>query len=742
MVTAMGIIHVLDTELSNKIAAGEVVERPASVAKELVENSIDAGATTITIELRNGGVSYLRVTDNGKGMNKDDAGICFLRHATSKIQTDEDLDAIYTLGFRGEALSSIGAVAQVSLYTKQKDGEGICVTCCGGEILSSEEAGIPDGTSVIVENLFYNTPARLKFLKKDATEAGYITDIITRCIFAHPEISFRLIVNGKEKLFSPGDSNLKNSVYTAYGKDYAKGMLEVDYEANGVHVTGLIGKGNISRPNRNYQSFFVNKRYIKSAMIFRAVEDAYKNQIMIGKFPVAVLNIEINPQLMDINVHPTKLEVKFANEKDVRNAVYYGVKNALYALPNVPEITRVDEETGEILFERDTSKEQLDLSEIAKNLPKNIKEYPKKETSQRPKNKFKINLNGEDESSYITGSDLKSNDKQKRDKYIKDNKSNINPFSESVKRAFNDGIFDEPMYQEEEGKPIVSIGITKQIARNDEEQVSSILSFNDAAADEKIIEAGAEKRIGENDESIVELTEAAEQQPELVEKSEEFKAEITDAAEFRSEAAYTSETDEPENIFNEEYFRVAGQIFDTYIIVEKDNKMLLIDQHAAHERLMYEELRRDMAQKQVMSQMLIEPVIIRLSSNEFSEFEECKETLYDMGFECEVFGDSEVIIRGVPGELEASEADELLVELITNSSKSKHELITEKYERMLYTIACKAAIKANHRLSKVEMEQLVRRIFALKNINTCPHGRPIVITMSKKEIEKEFKRIV
>lgn len=742
MVTAMGIIHVLDTELSNKIAAGEVVERPASVAKELVENSIDAGATTITIELRNGGVSYLRVTDNGKGMNKDDAGICFLRHATSKIQTDEDLDAIYTLGFRGEALSSIGAVAQVSLYTKQKDGEGICVTCCGGEILSSEEAGIPDGTSVIVENLFYNTPARLKFLKKDATEAGYITDIITRCIFAHPEISFRLIVNGKEKLFSPGDSNLKNSVYTAYGKDYAKGMLEVDYEANGVHVTGLIGKGNISRPNRNYQSFFVNKRYIKSAMIFRAVEDAYKNQIMIGKFPVAVLNIEINPQLMDINVHPTKLEVKFANEKDVRNAVYYGVKNALYALPNVPEITRVDEETGEILFERDTSKEQLDLSEIAKNLPKNIKEYPKKETSQRPKNKFKINLNGEDESSYITGSDLKSNDKQKKDKYIKDNKSNINPFSESVKRAFNDGIFGEPMYQEEEGKPIVSIGITKQIASNDEEQVSSILSFNDAAADEKIIEAGAEKRIEENDESIVESTEAAEQQPELVEKSEEFKAEITDAAEFRSEAAYTSETDEPENIFNEEYFRVAGQIFDTYIIVEKDNKMLLIDQHAAHERLMYEELRKDMAQKQVMSQMLIEPVIVRLSSNEFSEFEECKETLYDMGFECEVFGDSEVIIRGVPGELEASEADELLVELITNSSKSKHELITEKYERMLYTIACKAAIKANHRLSKVEMEQLVRRIFALKNINTCPHGRPIVITMSKKEIEKEFKRIV
>ena len=704
----MGIIHVLDTELSNKIAAGEVVERPASVAKELVENSIDAGSTTITIELRGGGVSYLRVTDNGKGMSEEDAKLCFLRHATSKIRTDEDLDAIYTLGFRGEALSSIGAVARVSLYTKQADGEGLCVTCCGGEILSSAEAGIPDGTSVIVEDLFYNTPARLKFLKKDATEAGYITDIITRCIFAHPEISFRLIVNGKEKLYSPGDSNLKNAVYTAYGKDYARGMLEVDYEANGIRVTGLIGKGNVSRPNRNYQSFFVNKRYIKSAMIFRAVEDAYKNQIMIGKFPVAVLNIEINPRLMDINVHPTKLEVKFANDKEVRNAVYYGVKNALYAIANVPEISRVDEETGEVLFERDTPAAQLDLSELARQLPKNLHERPEHKSS-RPK--IKLELTGDEEVSYI-GQNKPMKEISRSEPKKTEERAAVQPkksyaFGSLGKIRFNDVTAEEE-------------------SLFDDEEASST-----AAAEPKqeiMAEAvkGSEPRIIEK---VIEITESAEEKlnEKVIEAPEQIKEEISE--------------NKPEDVFVDEYFRVAGQIFDTYIIVEKGDKMLIIDQHAAHERLKYEELKREMAEKQVMSQMLIEPVIVRLSASEYAAFEECMETPYNMGFECDVFGDSEVIVRGVPGDLEAGEVEELLVSLITNSARAKHELITEKYERMLYTIACKAAIKANHRLSTSEMETLVRNVFRLKNINTCPHGRPIVITMSRKEIEKEFKRL-
>ena len=337
----MGIIHVLDTEVSNKIAAGEVVERPLSIVKELVENSIDAGATMITVEVRGGGKDYIRVTDNGCGMSAEDAAVCFLRHATSKIQTADDLDAIYTLGFRGEALSSIGAVARVKLYTKRREDEsGICVTCEGGEIVSSDYAGAPNGTVMEVTDLFYNTPARLKFLKKPATEAGYISDIMARFIFAHPEISFKLIRDGKEAVFSSGDNKLINAVYAVYGKDYARNMLEVDYEFNGIHVTGAVGKGTLTRSNRNYETFFVNRRYIKSPLMIRALEEAYKNQIMISKFPTAVLNVDIDVSSVDINVHPTKLECKFSNEHDVYQAVYHAVKQTLYALPNVPEIER------------------------------------------------------------------------------------------------------------------------------------------------------------------------------------------------------------------------------------------------------------------------------------------------------------------------------------------------------------------------------------------------------------------
>lgn len=687
----MGLIHVLDTEISNKIAAGEVVERPASVIKELVENSIDAGATNITVEIKNGGVTYMRVSDNGCGMSADDAKICFLRHATSKIQTENDLDAIYTLGFRGEALSSIGAVAKVSLFTKRhEDHIGICVTCRGGEILSSEEAGIPDGTSIIAEDLFYNTPARLKFLKKDATEAGYITDIMTRFIFAHPEISFKLTVNGKDKLFSPGDSSLKNAVYTAYGKDYAKGTLEVDYEENGIHVTGLIGKGTLTRPNRNYQSFFVNKRYIKSALIIRAVEDAYKNQIMIGKFPMAVLNIQIDPSFMDINVHPTKLEVKFANEKAVRNAVYYAVKNALYALPNVPEIERIDKNTGEVLFKRDTAVEQVDIPSV------------KQSPDIKPAQSYSSSTSKEENRSSVhAGMPAKQN----KMVFFNDSTPNTNTFAPSAPPVFyNDA----------------NINTKSDISTSDHYE---IISTPSAA-------------ISNNSSEMNKFA----QQSTLESKNPETDTDSTDINPITN----TDEINvkEEDNVFIDEYFKIVGQVFSTYIIAEKGDKMLLIDQHAAHERLKYEELKKALANKQIMSQILIEPVIVKMTPSEFSTFFEVQNELQNMGFECDEFGDNEVIVRSAPGDLDSGEVEELLLELVTNASVLKHELITEKNERMLYTIACKSAIKANHHLSTQEMETLVRNVLRLKNINTCPHGRPIIITMSQKEIEKEFKRIV
>lgn len=663
----MGIINLLDVGVSNKIAAGEVVERPASVIKELVENGIDAGAGKITVEIRNGGVAYMRVSDNGCGMSREDAEICFFRHATSKIKNERDLDAISTLGFRGEALSSIGAVAKVSLYTKRaEDANGTLVSCRGGEILYSDEAGIPNGTSVIVEDLFYNTPARLKFLKKDATEAGYITDIITRFIFAHPEISFRLTVNGKDKLFSPGDNSLKNAVYTAYGKDYAKGVLEVEYEENGVRVSGLIGKGTLARPNRNYQSFFVNKRYIKSPLIIRAVEDAYKNQVMIGKFPMAVLNIETDPSLMDINVHPTKLEVKFADERSVRGAVYYAVKNTLYALPNVPEIERKNNDGAS--FERDNASHQLDLSELAASLPKDIPERGNA-GSKRPANYPPKPFS---EASFVSSAEIQK---------ILDAGGNT---------VFNDSARGKNGRASSEKAPAPRI-----------EKPKARASFNETLRTEK-------------------------------------KEAVSPAPRENGEKT----ADAAENIFLDEYFEVIGQIFNTYIIAQKDDKMLLIDQHAAHERLKYEALKQSLSQKQLLPQMLIEPAIVKMTGTEFSAFSDIKSTLYDMGFECDEFGDDEIIVRGAPDGLEASEIEGLILELVTNAGNMKHELISERNERMLYTIACKAAIKANHKLSKTEMEALVRDVLCLKNINTCPHGRPIIISMSKKEIEKEFKRIV
>lgn len=650
----MGKIHLLGTEISNKIAAGEVVERPASVIKELAENSIDAGAYMITVEIKDGGTTYIRVSDNGSGMSAEDAKICFLRHATSKIQTENDLDAIYTLGFRGEALSSIGAVAKVSLYTKRAEDEtGVCVTCTGGEILSAEDAGTPDGTTIVVEDLFYNTPARLKFLKKDTTEAGYITDVVSRLIFAHPEISFRLIINGKEKLFSPGDNNLNNAVYTVYGKDYAKNTLPVEYENSGMKISGVIGKGTAATAKRTHQSFFVNKRYIKSPLMIRALEEAYKNQIMIGKFPFAVLNVEINPEAVDINVHPTKLEAKFSNERELYNTVYYGVKNALYAIPNVPKIER----TEHTVFKKDVPQEQITIAE------------PKKENIAETKTVIE-------------------------EKPVQQEKPHIP--KDMTKRP------ETPLYNPYEN-PFLKENKKTEPVEDLKEKYADILAINDIPV-----------KMETPKEEEVPLKETYSEEPE----------------------------EKTVNVFADEYFEIVGQVFDTYIIAEKGDEMLIVDQHAAHERLKYEELKKEIEEKRIMPQLLIEPVIITLGGAELEVFSENAEMLNEMGFEADVFGEETIIIRSVPGEIELGEVEDCVRELIYQAGNLKKELIAERKQSIMYSIACKAAVKANMRLGEEEMKSLVRRVLRLENINTCPHGRPIIITMSKKEIEKEFKRIV
>lgn len=650
----MGKIHILDTEVTNKIAAGEVVERPLSIVKELVENSIDAGATHIAVEIKDGGISYIKVTDNGSGMSEEDAKICFLRHATSKISNGSDLEAIYTLGFRGEALSSIGAVSKIQLYTKQKsDNDGICVTCEGGEILSSAVSGVPDGTVIEVRDLFYNTPARRKFLKKASVEGGYISDIISRYIFAHPEISFKLIRDGKEILFSSGDNNMINAVYAVYGKDYAKNMLPVAYDFNGISVTGLVGKGTLSRANRNYETFLVNKRYIKSGLMIRALEEAYKNQIMIAKFPTAILNVEVPANSIDINVHPTKLECKFSQESDIYQAVYHAVKSALYALPNVPQIERSEDNEEE---------------------------------------------------------------KQQVREYISENRGT----QRSLEDIFREKLKETERKKEEERNPVPTDAASK---------------LDPFVLVKRAIE-NAEKNKGKSDKGIrVESplhSDSGRSTQESIPQS--------DWKEYLAEQVKNAE--EAENPFAEGYFRIIGQLFDTYILVEKDDLMLMIDQHAAHERLNFEALKEELKERGVASQSILEPIEINLAVEEAEVYSDNEEMFYKLGFECSVGDNGKITITSIPGDISWSDGETLFFELLSQMSDMKQNVISDKAERLLYTISCKAAIKANMNLSEIEMYNLVRKVFALKNINTCPHGRPIVISMSKKEIEKDFKRIV
>lgn len=701
----MGIIHVLDTEVSNKIAAGEVVERPLSIVKELVENSIDAGATMITVEVRGGGKDYIRVTDNGCGMSAEDAAVCFLRHATSKIQTADDLDAIYTLGFRGEALSSIGAVARVKLYTKRREDEsGICVTCEGGEIVSSDYAGAPNGTVMEVTDLFYNTPARLKFLKKPATEAGYISDIMARFIFAHPEISFKLIRDGKEAVFSSGDNKLINAVYAVYGKDYARNMLEVDYEFNGIHVTGAVGKGTLTRSNRNYETFFVNRRYIKSPLMIRALEEAYKNQIMISKFPTAVLNVDIDVSSVDINVHPTKLECKFSNEHDVYQAVYHAVKQTLYALPNVPEIERGEKK-------RDESTEETSLFEAERGVQRTLEEIYgaglRREPKPRENFKFKTE-HRETPRSFETPS---HREREEEKRYVRNEGERVTAMAPAETERPAAPVFERPKTETETGEP-----------KRETEKAKEVDTF-------AMLDYAMKRASGRNGGKL-----------EVNDPSGDDGA-FALSAEDNNKGGSQTVSEPSENVFDGG-FRVIGQLFDTYILIEKDDRLLIIDQHAAHERLNYESLKAELEENGISSQMFIEPVIVNLSGEEFAVFSENSELFYRLGFDAEVYGINTVIIRSAPGEVSWSETEPLFTELLTQAADMKQELIAEEKQRLIYTIACKASIKANMRIDEAEMHDLAARVFALENINTCPHGRPIVISMSKKEIEKEFKRIV
>lgn len=650
----MGKINILDKFTAEKIAAGEVVERPASVIKELVENAIDAGATTVTVEIKDGGTTYMRVADNGCGMEKDDARTAFLRHATSKIKTDKDLERILTLGFRGEALCSIAAVSRTELFTKQRTGEeGTHVIVEGGEEVVFEGAGCPDGTTIIVKNLFFNTPARMKFLKKDSVEAAAVTDVCNKQALSHPDVSIRLIRDGKDVLFSPGDNTLKNAVHAVYGKDIANSVTEVDYSKNGIRIYGLTGKNNLSRPNRLMQVFFINGRFIINKTLLAAVSEAYKNELMIGRFPVCVLNVEIDPSLVDVNVHPGKTEVKFASEQEVYEAAYWAVKNALCAVASPREAGVAGNKNSYKMPVTITNAEQLSFNAVK---------------SQEKKTAFKP----------------------------------YTPPTDTVKST------PKPLTVNQIREEVVPFG--GKLPIRDIEGAANIKAQTEVPSTPITFEKPTPAQKPVHKESL----------------ADEIKAAISSA----------SSQEIPEVQCD---VKIIGQLFGTYILAEGDGEFFLMDQHAAHERIRYEEIRR--SGYKADTQLLLMPISVNLTPAEKTLAIEQRELLLGMGFDAEDFGTNSVVLRSLPADCPFDEGENLFVEVLQVLSGGEPGEVCAMLDKAVYTIACRSAIKANQELSLPELEKLYAQAAALEGITTCPHGRPITVKLTKYQIEKMFGRI-
>ena len=659
-------INVLDKNLANMIAAGEVVERPASAVKELIENSVDAGAKNITVEIKNGGMSYIRVTDDGEGIAPDDAVTAFARHATSKISTKEDLDKIYTLGFRGEALASIAAVARVDMFTKTKDNDlGTNIVIEGGEIIEHSEVGCPNGTTMIVRNLFFNTPARMKFLKNDAAETTAVTDVVNKMVLCHPDVSIRLISNGKNVVTSHGTDSVRDCIHVVYGNEYAKNMIDVTYKEEFISVTGCTGAFSLSRKDRRHQVFFLNGRNIVNKTISAAVAEAYRNSVMVGKFPVCVLYINIAPGLVDVNVHPTKMEVRFSNEKKIYSAVYWAVKEAITSTTHIPE---VDDEK---VFSQ--PKVQMDISN---EIP-----YEQTELPIKPKANEILKDDKKDIKEAIAKSMEKGNDIRPLPTF--------NPPPSSLRQTY-----DEVQKPKEDKE--FSIPVYEKKAEAIQVEVPEIKA------------------------------------PEI--KPEQIQVQETKVTESKEDNA-------PKFLPNRD-FTLIGQVFNTYIIAQSGEDMLLIDQHAAHERIWFEELMADWQENKISGQSLLIPVTVSLDRHDISIAEENISFFNDVGFEIDIFGTNDIIIRKVPMEMEDSLLSDTIGEIINilgeYAQKPKYEL----YEKTLHTMACKRALKGGKHLTRDDMESLVAQVMELEGINTCPHGRPICVRMSKKALEKQFKRIV
>lgn len=700
----MGVINVLDKHIAELIAAGEVVERPSSVIKELVENSIDAGAKNITVEIKNGGTTFMRVADDGCGIYRDDIKKAFLRHATSKVKTANDLDMISTLGFRGEALASISAVSRLQVITKNENEEiGSCYEIEGGDEISLEEAGCPTGTTFVIRDLFYNIPARSKFLKKDVAEGNAVSALMDKIVLSHPEVAFTFIRDGKQVLRTFGDGKLLSAIYSVFGKDFAKGLIPVDYTLDSVTVKGYISKPINSRPNRNMQNFFINGRFVKTRTGMAALEEAYKGSIMVGKFPSAVLQLTVPYEIIDVNVHPAKIEVRFINERPVFDAIYHAVKTAL----------QQGDERKQVTFKENTA-----FNEIKKVNPfTNAQAVFSKAESKPPVN-------------------------------------NVMPAEQKAKayepKSYNP--FDELDLKDEKPKPVSIDNLkmsdssnpfdiySKQAIKRNSELENKKAEFSKQKlekAEQLILKATQqEESLPKQEITVDDLTAESTETPIETEVSKEEVKPLKEISENK-----TDNNDALTELPKEQTkLRFLGEAFNTYIIVEKnDNEVLIIDKHAAHERIIYEKLKADSGSANV--QYLLTPITVTLDKIDYDAAVSNLDMFAKCSFDVEDFGNGTLLVRSAPQYLAATEIADCITEMSGYIASGKKDIYTEKMDWFYHNVSCRSAIKAGNKSTVQELMDIAWTLEKNPQIKYCPHGRPICIVMTKYEIEKQFGRL-
>lgn len=656
----MAHINILPKEVYSLIAAGEVVERPMSVVKEMLENSIDAGAKHIIVEIKNGGTTYIRITDDGCGIAREDVEKVFISHATSKISTGEDLNAIGTLGFRGEAMASIAAVAKVELLTKtENESSGTRYEINGGEKISLSDAGCPNGTTVVVRDIFFNVPARMKFLKKDVTEGNAVQGVVDRIALSHPEISFRFIRDGKQVLITSGNSDLKGTVYSVFGAELSDTLIETDYSYNSMRLTGYVSRPHQSRKSRSMQFFFINGRLVKSATAMAALEQAYKNLIMVGRYPACVLNIEIDPKLVDVNVHPSKTEVRFVNEKPVFDLVYYGVKTAVETKNSVKEGSFYSDANGRNYRNLETQTSKIDFG-VKPEQPSQLKF-----SNATANNPWRVAA----PSGYT--------EHKRKDSYG-------DPKDYKIKSG---RIFSE-----------------NETVEENEYSTTVTIDFSD------------KKDTAEKPENTVSA------QPSAQETS----------------APVAAVVDEKDDV---PAFKVVGEAFNTYIIVEIKNDLYYIDKHAAHERMNFERLKKEAAQTGIASQALLVPTAVSMTPEEYEAVISNIHLLSKCGFAAEDFGSNTVIVREIPALLEGCDVKDLILEIAQKLLEHKTDIEPEKMDWIFHSSSCRAAVKGGDKTTPQERELFVEKLLSMPEIRYCPHGRPVMVKISRYELEKQFGRV-